>query len=76
MKDEKNFAGMSEAQIAAKIDEILADEVLSYPAADIFINAPLALVQLAMEVKLHTLQDVLGVERTNFKKLREGVPNA
>lgn len=62
---------MDKKQIEGRINELLSDERLSYKAADIFSNAPLALIQLAMEVELHTLQKVLGVELTNFKKLRE-----
>ena len=61
---------MDKKQINARINEILADERLSYKSADIFSNAPLALIQLSLEVELHTLQNVLGVELTNFKNLR------
>lgn len=58
-------------KIQERIDEILADERLSYPAANIQINAPLALIQLSMEVELHTLQRVLQVPLTNFNDLRK-----
>lgn len=58
-------------KIQQRIDEILADERLSYPAANIQINAPLALIQLSMEVELHTLQRVLQVPLTNFNDLRK-----
>ena len=61
---------MNKDQINARINEILADERLSYKPADIFSNAPLALIQLSLEVELHTLQNVLGAELTNFKELR------
>ena len=61
---------MNKTQIKARIDEILSDERLSYKSADVFINAPLALIQLSMETELHTLQRVIGTERTNLKKLR------
>lgn len=58
-------------KIQQRIDEILADDRLSYPAANIQINAPLALIQLSMEVELHTLQRVLQVPLTNFNDLRK-----
>ena len=61
---------MDKEQINARINEILADERISYKTADIFSNAPLALIQLSLEVELHTLQKVLGAELTNFKGLR------
>jgi hypothetical protein len=62
---------MNEDQIKARIEELLGDERLSYKTANIVINAPLALIQLSIEVELHTLQKVLGLPLTNFKKLRE-----
>ena len=61
---------MNKEEIQKRIDEILSDERLSYKTATMFENAPLALIQYGMEVELHTLQKVLGVERTNIKKLR------
>ena len=57
-------------EIQRRIQEILADPRISYPAANIGINAPLALIQLSLETELHTLQDVLGVEKTSFRELR------
>ena len=61
---------MNKEEIQKRIDEILSDERLSYKTSTMFENAPLALIQYGMEVELHTLQRVLGVERTNIKKLR------
>lgn len=58
---------MNNQEIQKRIDEILADERMSYKTANIMINAPLALVQLSMETELHTLQRVLGVPLTDFK---------
>ncbi len=58
-------------QIQKRIDEILADERLSYKAATVFENAPLALIQLEMEIELHTLQMVLEVPLTNINSLRK-----
>lgn len=61
---------MNEEQIKERVNEILADERLSYKTATVFTNAPLALIQYGMQVELHTLQKVLGVELTDIKKLR------
>lgn len=61
---------MKEEQIKARINEILADERLAYRTATVFSNAPLALIQIATETELHTLQKVLGVPLTNIKELR------
>ena len=62
---------MNKKQILQRINDILADERLAYESADISTNIPLALIQLSMEVELHTLQKVLGIKLTNFKELRE-----
>jgi hypothetical protein len=61
---------MNEEAIKTRIAEILADERLSYKTATVFSNAPLALIQYGMQVELHTLQRVLGIELTNIGKLR------
>jgi hypothetical protein len=61
---------MNEVQIRARIAEILGDERLSYRTATVFANAPLALIQWGLETELHTLERVLGIERTDIKKLR------
>lgn len=61
---------MSEDEIKSRIEEILSDQRLSYKTARIQINAPLALIQLQLETELHTLQKVIGVQRTNIFELR------
>ncbi len=61
---------MNTEQINKRINEILTDDRFLDKSATVFINAPLALIQYGMEVELHTLQKVLGVELTNVKKLR------
>lgn len=58
-------------EIEKRIQEILADPRISYPTAGIQVNAPLALIQLSLEVELNTLQDVLGVPRTDVRDLRK-----
>lgn len=60
----------SPEEIQQKIDQILADERLSYKTATVFANAPLALIQHGMVTELHTLQWVMGQELTNIKELR------
>ncbi len=61
---------MSKSQISSRITERLADERLAYKTATVFGNAPLALIQLSLQVELHTLQRVLGVDTTNISLLR------
>jgi len=61
---------MDKEIIEGRINEILKDERLSYKSASAFSNAPLALIQYGMEVELHTLQKVLGLDLTDIKKLR------
>lgn len=61
---------MNQEQIFKRIAEILNDARLSYKTAIVFSNAPLALVQISLEVELHTLQKVIGVPLTNIKRLR------
>ncbi len=63
----------SEKEITARLNELLADERLYYPAATVKVNAPLALIQLSMEVEIHTLQRVLQQPLTSFNKLRKTV---
>jgi len=46
-------------EIKKQIEEIKKDTRMSYPKATIQINAPLALIQLSMGVKLDTLEWVL-----------------
>jgi hypothetical protein len=61
---------MNKQEIEKRIDEILSDERLSYKTASLFSNGLLALIQLSLEVELHTLQKVIGVDLTDIKKLR------
>jgi len=53
------------------IDELLADERIHYPPANVFSNAPLALMQVGMKAKLHAYQTVLGVPLSTSKDLLE-----
>jgi len=46
-------------EIEKKLQEVEADERLGYPAATVFANAPLALIQMELEAKRATLKWVL-----------------
>lgn len=61
---------MDKIEIEGRINEILSDERLAYKTANVFTNAPLALVQISLQTELHTLQKVIGVKPTNMKELR------
>jgi hypothetical protein len=54
----------TEKEIETRIAEIKADERLSYGTATVFVNAPLALIQLGLTTELHTLERVLGIPVT------------
>jgi hypothetical protein len=49
----------SQEQIQKYLDEVLADERLSYATANVFVNAPLALIQLELKTKANVLRWVL-----------------
>ena len=53
---------MNKEEIQARIDEILADERLSYKTATVYVNAPLALIQISLEVELQTLDYITSQE--------------
>jgi hypothetical protein len=61
---------MNTQEIQNRIDAILSDERISYKTASVFINAPLALIQLSLVTELYTLQKVIGQPLTNIKELR------
>jgi len=46
-------------EIEKRIAELKADERLSYPPANVFTNAPLALIQVALKNELMALNWVL-----------------
>ena len=45
-------------------EEILKDERMRYETANVFINAPLALIQYGMTSKLHLIEKTLGIPLT------------
>ena len=52
----------SRRKIESKIAEIRADARYNYPAANVFSNAPLALIQVEMKAQVRILEWVLGIE--------------
>jgi len=58
MKDKK--------ELLQKLKELKDDERLTYNAATVFENAPLALIQLSAETQIHTLEWVLGLPLSKF----------
>lgn len=50
----------SRKQIEALIEQIEADERLHYPRANVFINAPLALIQVELESQVRILKFILN----------------
>ena len=59
---------MTKEEIKARLEEIESDERLSYPVATIQINAPLALVQVALATEARTLRRVLGLPLIAYYK--------
>ena len=57
-------------EIKQMITEILNDDRLSCKTETVFENAPLAFIQYGLEVRLHTLQMILGVKLTKISELR------
>jgi hypothetical protein len=51
-------------EILNRILELKNDELLSYRAATVFANAPLALMQTSLLIELHTLEWVLDLPKS------------
>ena len=47
-------------EIRSKLDQIISDERLSYEPANVFINAPLALIQVHLKAQADILHWVLA----------------
>lgn len=56
----------SKKEIEAQLEKLKSDVRLTYPTATTFENAPLALHQLAEEMKIHALEWVLGLLLASF----------
>jgi len=46
----------TKAEIEARLADVLADPRLGYPAATVDVNAPLALIQMALEAERNVLR--------------------
>jgi hypothetical protein len=55
-------------EIQKRINEIMADKRIHYPAANVIVNAPLALVQIELKAEVRTLCWVCGVDTPPFHK--------
>ena len=53
----------SEKEIKELLYKLQSDERLSYPSADVWTNAPLALIQVELESKVNILKWVLGIKK-------------
>ena len=50
-----------EEKLLEKLNELKSDERLTYPAAVIFSNAPLALIQQGMMCQVNLIEDILDL---------------
>lgn len=53
---------MTQERIKDRIAIIKMDERLYYPSANVFTNAPLAIIQIGLTTELNTLERVIGIE--------------
>lgn len=56
----------TEIELLKRLHELKSDDRLYYPVANVFINAPLALIQHELEVRIHTLEWVLNLPFSSF----------
>lgn len=52
---------MTTDEILSRLQSIENDERLWYPAATVFVNAPLALIQVTLATEAQTLRNVLNL---------------
>jgi len=57
---------VTKQEIKNKIAELKNDERLYYPSANLFSNAPLALIQLDLGAKINSLEWVIGLPLSKF----------
>lgn len=48
------------------LTELKADERNYYPIATVFVNAPLALIQLGLSTRINLLEDLLNLPLSKF----------
>ena len=56
-------------EIKKKLNRVLNDERLWYECADVYSNAPLALIQMGLETERDTLLWVLNLKYSDIKKI-------
>jgi len=61
---------LTEEKIIEMLAELEQDERLAYKTANVFSNAPLALIQYSIESKIDVLRQILEKSPLNIKKLR------
>jgi hypothetical protein len=66
----KRYGYISYSEPINRIRTILQDERIYYSDANVFINAPLALEQIAMKTELYTLLSVLDEKEKDLKVLK------
>ena len=49
-----------------KLDELKSDERMTYATANVFSNAPLALIQQRIGSQIHLLEEMLGLPYSKF----------
>jgi hypothetical protein len=57
---------MTRDAIVTRLQEIESDERIWYPAATVFNNAPLALIQVTLETEAQTLRKVLNLPMVKY----------
>lgn len=69
----QEFLRRSTKEIQAEIDNIKTDDRLYYPAANILVNAPLALIQLSVQSRLNALEWSMGQTLSKFPLTKDYV---
>ena len=66
----------SEKELIEKLNELKSDVRLTYKAATVFSNAPLALIQLGLETEIHTIEKCLEFPLSKFPlpKIQVAIP--
>lgn len=60
-----------ERELSTLLRVLKEDERLYYSTATVFANAPLALVQLELSVKINLLEQILELPRSRFPLIKE-----
>lgn len=63
---QENFILLNENEYRNRIDVLKSDERNYYERATVFVNAPLALIQLQLSTEINTLEQILGLPLSKF----------